>query len=631
VGVALGALAVIGLTTLGPAGPAQATTPAAIIGAGSSYAYNAINQWATDEEAHGLSISFNPDGSAQGRQQYEEDQVDFAGTDIAYITKSNPDPFGGSDPTVQTAYSYVPDVAGGLSFLYNIQVDGRKITNMRLSGKTLAEIFTGQITNWDNPQITHDYGAQLPSIPITVVTRSDGAGESYFLTNWMMKEYPSIWEPYCKARGGGSLCDRDPTEYYPVPSGDASFHSLNGADDVAGYVNSSVNNGAIGYAEYSYALPDHIPVVSMLNAAGYYVGPTAANVAIALEAAGIDENPSDVNFLMQNLNNVYGDKDPRTYPLSSYSYLVVPRNSRPSGSTTLKPPSSFSAGKGLTLSTYVGYMLCQAQQDAAQLGYSPLPKPMVQGGFTQYNHIPGYVANPAGEANYNDCDNPAYHDGVDLITKNAPYPNACQKVGSPLNCKVVGGKAVSTAASGGGGSGGGGSGGGGSGGSATSGGKAGASATASGAAQTNPNTGQVEGASGTGVNADVQAEPVGLAGSPSSQLTFGVLTGLELLAAVAVPAGLGTWLQRRRRRPPAGPPPSPNGFPPPGYTRPPGPGTPPPIPGPVSPSPITGPPAPGSSPADGPGSPPPSPGSQPSRPDSPPTGLIPPVQNGDAD
>jgi ABC-type phosphate transport system substrate-binding protein len=524
-GAVLTAIAMLGLLTFGSAQRAQATTYTPIVGAGSTYAYPALDQWATNLTSQGVSISYTPNGSAAGRLAYISNTVDFAGTDIAFLTAGDADPFSGVDINhISFAYSYIPDVAGGLSFLYNLQVGGRKITNMRLSGQTLAEIFTGKITNWDNPAITQEYGAQLPNIPITVVTRSDGSGESYFLTNWMLDEYPSIWVPYCESQGGGSLCTVHPTELYPALP---SFKRLDGAADVAAYIESSANNGAIGYAEYAYAIPDGIPVVSVANAAGYYQQPTASNVAVSLNSAVINEDPTSVDFLMQNLQPVYTDKDPRTYPLSSYSYLIVPRTSRTIGSTTYYP-LPFSDAKGVTLSKYVGYILCQAQQSAADLGYSPLPKPMVVGGFTQYNYIPGHLPPPQGN-NYNSCDNPAYHDGVDTILADAPYPNKCQKVGSPLNCNP---NAPGNGATGNGS------------GNGSDKGKGGAGTT--GDNGVNPNTGQ----SNTGTDSadpNIAAQSVGLAGRPTEQWAFGVLTALELLAVVVVPVVLGTWLQRRRR------------------------------------------------------------------------------------
>jgi ABC-type phosphate transport system substrate-binding protein len=528
----LAAIAMLGLLAFGPAQQAQATTYTAIVGAGSTYAYPALNQWSTNLESQGVSISYTPNGSAAGRQNYISDTVDFAGSDIAFLTAGDADPFSGEDINhISFAYSYIPDVAGGLSFLYNLQVDGHQIRNMRLSGLTLEKIFTGQITNWDNSAITQDYGAQLPSIPIQVVTRSDGAGESYFLTNWFLNglgsEGKSIWVSYCEHAGGGSLCATNPTELYPGPPGSKR---LDGAANVTAFINSTVNNGAIGYAEYAYAIPNNIPVVSVANAAGYYQQPTAANVAVSLNSAQINEIPSSVDFLMQNLTPVYTDKDPRTYPLSSYSYLIVPRTSRTVGSTTYKPQPEFTDAKGVTLSKYVGYILCQAQQSAAALGYSPLPKPMVQGGFTQYNYIPGALPPPQGN-NYNNCNNPAYHDGVDVILADAPYPNKCQKVGSPLNCSpsAPGNGATGTGT-------------GSSNGSSNGKGSSGNSATGT----VNPNTGQVT--NGTDLaNSNVTAQPVGLAGQPAEQWVLGVLTSLALIAVVVVPVALGNWLQRDRR------------------------------------------------------------------------------------
>ncbi len=84
------------------------------------------------------------------------------------------------------------------------------------------------------------------------------------------------------------------------------------------YVSSSSANGSIGYVEYSYALGQNYPVAKLLNSAGYYTLPTQYNVAVALEQAQINMDKSSPNYLLQNLDHVYTDRDARTYPLSSY-------------------------------------------------------------------------------------------------------------------------------------------------------------------------------------------------------------------------------------------------------------------------------------------------------------------------
>jgi phosphate transport system substrate-binding protein len=149
--------------------------------------------------------------------------------------------------------------------------------------------------------------------------------------------------------------------------------------------------------------------VSLLNKSGYFSQPSAGNVAVALTKAKINSD------LTQNLQSVYTNRDPRTYPMSSYSYMIVP-------TSTAAP---FNTDKGKTLSTFINYFLCGGQQKADILGYSPLPKNLVEAGFQQVKRIPGHVASPA----ISKCNNPALN-----ILHSAPMPNKCMKLGS--SCTV---------------------------------------------------------------------------------------------------------------------------------------------------------------------------------------------------
>lgn len=552
-------LAVLSLASLLAAVPAQASY-APLIGDGSSWAQPAIDQWSRDVAPRGITINYSGDGSAAGRQHYIENQADFAASDIAFLT--TPDPFGAGTEQSAYAYSYVPIVAGGTSFMYNLVVGGQKITNLRLSGETIAKIFTGKITNWDDPAITHDYGRPLPSQKITVVTRSDGAGASYMLTRWMSKMYPSIWTPFCHAQGGGGGCG--PTEFYPPFSGSVQ---RNGSDQVASYIASpSFGEGSIGYDEYAYALNNHIPVVKLLNKAGYYTLPTPSNVAIALQAAKINSDPTSPDYLMQNLDGVYVNPDPRTYPLSSYSYLIVPRDKRVINGNTEGPPSRFNTDKGKTLSTWMNYVLCGAQQKAGALGYSPLPKNLVVGGFKQMKHVPGHVAIPNTD-DLNGCNNPTYHDGHNYLIEDAPFPSKCDKVGAPLTCGTGGSTTGGGTGTGNGnGSGkhhGNGSGNGTGTGSGTGTGTGSGTGTTtgnglgSGPSSSAPDPLGLGGGSGTGgtttqngtgttTNQPIYATPVSL-DQPHTSWLLPALTGLDIVAAIALPGLLVSWLRRRRR------------------------------------------------------------------------------------
>src|SRR3954451_7891120 len=379
--------------------PAQAADYVPISGAGSTWSQVAVDAWRADVRASGVVVNYTGSGSTDGRSQYIQGTVDFANTEIPF---QNPPEPGQQAEVPSRPYAYLPIVAGGTSFMYNLTVGGVRVTDLRLSGPTLSKIFTGQITRWNDPVITHDYGRTLPNIPIIPVVRSDGAGASAQFTLYMQSQAPSIYCPLIRSKLhlGGSACPS--VSFYPAFG---SSKAQNGSNGVANYVSASYGAGAIGYVEYAYAKRINFPVVSLLNKAGYFSQPTAGNVAVALTQAKINKD------LTQNLDSVYTNPDPRAYPMSSYSYMVVP--------TSTQEP--FNTDKGKTLSTFINYFLCTGQQKADKLGYSPLPKNLVLAGFKQVARIPGHVASPS----ISQCHNPA----LDIL-HSAPMPNKCMKLGA---------------------------------------------------------------------------------------------------------------------------------------------------------------------------------------------------------
>jgi ABC-type phosphate transport system substrate-binding protein len=497
--------------------PASAANYVAISGSGSSWSAVALDQWQQDLRPNGVVINYNPDGSAAGRQDYMANQDDFAGSDPPF--RNGHDQLGGTGAeNPNQGYSYIPDTAGGTAFMYHIEVAGHLVRNLRLSGQTIMQIFTGQITNWDDKRITKDYGAQLPNLPITPVIRSDGSGATFFFTRWMSHMFTSQWNAFCQRVSKRHIslpCGQ--TEFYPL------FHgakSENGSNNVATYVTASYGNGAIGYDEYAYALNAHYPVVKVLNAAGYYVLPSASNVAVALTKAVINEHPHSPDFLQQNLDSVYTFKDPRTYPLSSYSYLIVPR-------AGTHQPTNFSRAKGKTLSTFVDYFLCGGQREVAALGYSPLPLNLVKGGLLQSSKIPGAIPGP-NLTTLHGCNNPTFTNGKLTLLLDAPMPSPCDKLGAPLNCVVVNGKATTPGSGGGGNN------------SQSPG--ATASESPGAIASTGPSTGTATGP------VNVTGQVVNVAANPPNKLLLSVLTAAAIVLAVVAPPALGAWLRRRRRQ-----------------------------------------------------------------------------------
>jgi ABC-type phosphate transport system substrate-binding protein len=513
------------LTLLLTRGVANAGGYVTIDGSGSSWAYIAISQWINDVQPQGLTINYNPDGSAEGRTDYMQGGlVDFAGSDPPFNTGE--DKLGGEQAQHPSdGYDYVPDTAGGTAFMYHLNVGGHLIRNLRLNAKVLMEIFTGEITNWDDPRISAIYGGHLPNIPITPVLRSDGSGATYFFTLWISTLYPTQWNQFCEKVHPGITLPCGNTEFYPQ-FGSAKMED--GSNNLADYITSSDGQGAIGYDEYAYALNSGYPVVQVLNPAGYFVGPTASNVAIALLKAGINYDKNSVNYLQQDLSQVYTDTDKRAYPLSSYSYLIVPKSG-----TSLPSLFANTSGAGRTLSEFINYFLCAGQKQMPNLGYSPLPYNLVEGGFLQVNRIPDHVSTPAMN-HYGDCDNPTFENGKNELVDTAPYPTACQKLGSPLNC-VVGrnGQAENAGGPNNGSSG------------SNGNGKNGSGSNGSG----NPATGGGSADPGsTAGAADVTGQVVNLSGNGTDRALLAVITALAVILAVATPPTVGAWMRRRKRQ-----------------------------------------------------------------------------------
>ena len=140
-----------------------------------------------------------------------------------------------------------------------------------------------------------------------------------------------------------------------------------------------------------------------------------------------DANSPD--YLTANLSGVYGNADSRTYPLSSYSYMIIP--------TALE--GSFTENKGLTLADFASYFLCEGQQQAEVLGYSPLPVNLASAGLDQIQKIPG--GNPKNK-DVSTCNNPTFSsDGSNKLADTAPQPQACDKKGADQCLTGTGGAA----------------------------------------------------------------------------------------------------------------------------------------------------------------------------------------------
>ncbi|MFC0532546.1 phosphate ABC transporter substrate-binding protein PstS [Phytohabitans kaempferiae] len=544
-------LAVLLVVSIAPPEAASAAPRRVPInGAGSTWSANAIDNWRRNIQQRGVVVSYASSGSTDGRNRYRQGTVDFGVSEIPYEMS---DRFAGTDPAPSRTYAYMPIVAGGTSFMYNLRIGGRRVTNLRLSGEVIAKIFTGVIKRWNDPAIRADNpGLNLPARSIVPVVRQDGSGTSAQFTLWMSKEYPAIWNAYCAKFDKPSPCGL--TSQYPYRANEG-FIGQSGSTGVAGYVSQGNAEGAITYVEYSYAINARFPVVKVLNRAGYYTEPTASNVAVALTRARINEDRDSRQFLTQILDDVYRFNDPRTYPLSSYSYMIIP--------VDRIDVQSMSEDKGYTLGLFAYYFLCEGQQQADVLGYSPLPRNLVEAGIQQIHRVPGAEKRNIDVAG---CNNPTFdRNGRNTLLANAPQPSQCDRQGTRQNTAGTGGAreqtpvlAAAQCSGGGGNNNSGGNNNNGGGDNINGGGNntAGPSPTGSagpGGATTgpiDPDTGLPVGSDGTGAGdgGQVAAEPVSLEGEGGWRLrhTVMALVAVLLIGLILGPPLLATALRGRR-------------------------------------------------------------------------------------
>lgn len=376
-----------------------------ITGAGSTFSEVAIKQWIADVSRQGLSVNYSGVGSTQGRDQYinNKQNIDFAVSEI---------PFEPSEVSQlrskNLSFQYLPIVAGGTSLMYNLSDKaGARITTLRLSGEAAAKIFTGKISKWNDPAIAAENGTlALPDTPISPVIRSDGSGTSAQFSAYLSKMFPSVWSGF--ASGATSNWPTFPRSI-----------AKPGSDGVANFV--AANEGTVTYVEAAYAEQRKIPTALMKNASGNFTKPNSGNVALALTKATFREDRS------QNLDDVYTHPGAEAYPISSYSYMITPTKAE-----------DITTEEAVILGKFMIYFACQGQRDADRLGYSPLPRNLVQGVFDAVNAIPGAPTPPA------------------LDAANCPNPTITGEAAAPTGAAPPAATTTTTAAGGGGGGGGGG-------------------------------------------------------------------------------------------------------------------------------------------------------------------------------
>lgn len=305
---------------------AQATD---ITGAGSSFVYPVISKWsAAYAEKTGNQINYQSIGSGGGIAQIKAGTVDFGASDMP-LDAATLQKFG---------FAQFPDVIGGIVPAFNVQ--GVAPGKMVLDGTTLADIYLGKITSWNDPAIQKlNPGLKLPSAKITVVHRSDGSGTTFNFSDYLSKVSPE-W----KSKVGEGTAVNWPTGI-----------GGKGNEGVSAYIKQIPNS--IGYVEYAYALQNHIGYALMKNAAGKVVQPMTASFQAAAATADW-AHAQDFNLLMTNAPGA------DAWPITATSWVIV-----------YKQPKN--AANGKVILDFFKWSYENGQDAARALNYVPLPASLV--------------------------------------------------------------------------------------------------------------------------------------------------------------------------------------------------------------------------------------------------------------
>jgi len=227
----------------------------------------------------------------------------------------------------------VPWTLSATGIGYNISGVGE---GLKLTGKILAEIYVGGITNWDNRQIaTLNRGIHLPNLKITPVLRGDTSGDSYAFTGFLS----AVSTPWTAKNGGATLS-------FPPSVG----VSEKGNAGVAGEIRSV--RGAVGYVSASYLITQKITVARIQNARGNYEYPNLRNIEAA--AAGIKSVPPNSVLHIVNPPKRYAN----AYPISTFSYALVHKNGN---------------ANAPLLRQWLGYCVTAGREAGVGLDFAPIP------------------------------------------------------------------------------------------------------------------------------------------------------------------------------------------------------------------------------------------------------------------
>lgn len=322
-----GKLALLSMLPLAAASGADIS----INGAGASFPAPVYRVWSYNfgQSTGGkIEVNYQSSGSGAGINQIKDRTIDFGGSDNP-LTKEELD---------KANLCQFPMLTGGVVVIANLR--GVKPGTLKLDQPTLAGIFLGRITRWNDPAIAAlNPGVKLPKIKITVVRRSDSSGTSFIFTNYLSK----ISKEWNDTVGTG------PAVKWPV--------GIGGQKNPGVCNNVARINGSIGYTEYTYAVEAKLSMVALKNKDGNFVAPTPETFKASAANADWKNAPGFYMVLTDQ-------PGAQSWPITGVTYILVQR-------------SQPDAEKAAALLKYFDWCYTAGAVSASRLNYVPLTENVI--------------------------------------------------------------------------------------------------------------------------------------------------------------------------------------------------------------------------------------------------------------
>ncbi|WP_414643027.1 phosphate ABC transporter substrate-binding protein PstS [Bradyrhizobium sp.] len=301
-----------------------------ISGAGATFPYPIYAKWADAYKKEiGVGLNYQSIGSGGGIKQIVAKTVTFGATDMPLKPEQLE-----KDGLVQW-----PMVMGAIVPVVNIE--GIKAGELVFDGETLASIYLGKITKWDDPAIKKlNPNAKLPNEAITVVRRSDGSGTTFNFTDYLSKVSPE-WKTKV---GSGTAVE------WPAGVG------AKGNEGVSGNIGQTRNS--IGYVEYAYAKQNKLTYTALVNKAGKTVQPTVA----AFQAAASNADWAKAPGYYVILTDQPGEQ---SWPITAATFILMHK----------EPADKAASAEAIK---FFKWAFAKGGTMAEELDYIPMPEPVVK-------------------------------------------------------------------------------------------------------------------------------------------------------------------------------------------------------------------------------------------------------------